>query len=73
MIVQGHQQVSETLTRGERLLAAEGADQYSWLDRKAGHKVQTIFPTDGAFVIPAPTRSSRAHPTPTPPRPSPSS
>ena len=55
MIVQGHQQVSETLTRGERLLAAEGADQYSWLDRKAGHKVQTIFPTDGAFVIPAPT------------------
>ena len=37
MIVQGHQQVSETLTRGERLIAAEGADQYAWLDRKAGH------------------------------------
>ena len=33
MIVQGHQQVSETLTRGERLLAAEGADQYVWSDR----------------------------------------
>ena len=54
MIVQGHQQVSETLTRGERLLAAEGADQYAWVDRKAGHKVQTIFPADGAFAIPAP-------------------
>ena len=26
MIVQGHQQVSEVLTRGERLIAAEGAD-----------------------------------------------
>jgi iron(III) transport system substrate-binding protein len=55
MIVQGHQQVSETLTRGERLLAAEGADQYAWNDRQKGHKVQTIFPTDGAFAIAAPT------------------
>jgi len=64
MIVQGHQQVSETLTRGERLVAAEGADQYSWLDRKAGHKVQTIFPTDGAFVIPAPTAVIKGSPHP---------
>ncbi|PYN73885.1 MAG: hypothetical protein DMD96_31800 [Candidatus Rokuibacteriota bacterium] len=55
MIVQSHQQVSETLTRGERLIAAEGADQYSWLDRKAGHKIQTIWPADGAFAIAAPT------------------
>jgi iron(III) transport system substrate-binding protein len=64
MIVQGHQQVSETLTRGERLVAAEGADQYSWLDRKAGHKMQTIFPTDGAFVIPAPTAVIKGSPHP---------
>ena len=64
MIVQGHQQVSETLTRGERLLAAEGADQYAWLDRKAGHKVQTIFPTDGAFAIPAPTAVIKGAPHP---------
>lgn len=55
MIVQSHQQVSETLTRGERLIAAEGADQYAWTDRKAGHKVHTIWPTDGAFAIAAPT------------------
>lgn len=64
MIVQGHQQVSETLTRGERLLAAEGADQYTWLDRKAGHKVQTIFPTDGAFAISAPTAVIKGAPHP---------
>jgi iron(III) transport system substrate-binding protein len=25
------------------------------VDRKAGHKVQTIFPADGAFAVPAPT------------------
>ncbi|MGH7311950.1 MAG: extracellular solute-binding protein [Candidatus Rokuibacteriota bacterium] len=55
MIVQSHQQVSDTLTRGERLIAAEGADQYAWKDRKAGHKVHTIWPADGAFAIAAPT------------------
>jgi iron(III) transport system substrate-binding protein len=64
MIVQGHQQVSETLTRGERLLAAEGADQYAWKDRKAGHKVQSIFPTDGAFAIAAPTAVIKGAPHP---------
>jgi iron(III) transport system substrate-binding protein len=64
MIVQGHQQVSETLTRGERLIAAEGADQYAWLDRKAGHKVQTIFPADGAFAIAAPTAVIKGAPHP---------
>jgi iron(III) transport system substrate-binding protein len=64
MIVQGHQQVSETLTRGERLLAAEGADQYAWNDRKAGHKVQTIFPADGTFVISSPTAVIKGSPHP---------
>ena len=64
MIVQSHQQVSETLTRGERLIAAEGADQYSWTDRKAGHKIETIFPTDGAFAIAAPTTVIKGSPHP---------
>jgi len=64
MIVQGHQQVAETLTRGERLVAAEGADQQAWVDRKAGHKVQTVFPSDGAFAIPAPTAVIKGSPHP---------
>ena len=64
MIVQGHQQVAETLTRGERLVAAEGADQQAWVDRKAGHKVQTIFPSDGAFAISAPTAVIKGSPHP---------
>jgi iron(III) transport system substrate-binding protein len=64
MIVQGHQQVSDTLTRGERLIAAEGADQYTWLDRKKGHPVQTIFPADGAFAIAAPTAVIKGSPHP---------
>ncbi len=64
MIVQGHQQVSDTLKRGERLIAAEGADSYTWEDRKAGHKVQTLFPTDGAFAIAAPTAVIKGSPHP---------
>ena len=64
MIVQGHQQVSDALTRGERLIAAEGADSYAWEARKAGHKVQTIFPTDGGFAIPAPTAVIKGSPHP---------
>jgi iron(III) transport system substrate-binding protein len=55
MIVQGHQQVSDMMKRGERIIAAEGADNYAYDDRKAGHKVRTLFPTDGTFVIPSPT------------------
>lgn len=64
MIVQGHQQVSDTLTKGERVLAAEGGDSYAWVDRKAGHKIETIFPTDGAFAIPAPTAVIKGAPHP---------
>jgi iron(III) transport system substrate-binding protein len=64
MIVQGHQEVSKVLTRGERLVAAEGADQYAWKDRKDGHKVVTVYPTDGGFAIPAPTAVIKGSPHP---------
>jgi len=64
MIVQGHQQVADALKRGERLVAAEGLDSYTWEDKKAGHKVQTLFPADGAFAIAAPTMVIRGSPHP---------
>ncbi|HSE92283.1 MAG TPA: extracellular solute-binding protein [Methylomirabilota bacterium] len=64
MIVQSHQQVSDTLTRGERTVAAEGLDSYTWDARKAGHKVQTLFPADGAFAIAAPTMVIKGSPHP---------
>jgi iron(III) transport system substrate-binding protein len=64
MIVQSHQQVSDALTRGERLIAAEGADSYAWAARKAGHKIQTIFPADGGFAIAAPTTIIKGSPHP---------
>ena len=64
MIVQGHQQVADTLKRAERLVAAEGLDSYTWEDRKAGHKVETLFPADGAFAIAAPTMVIKGSPHP---------
>ena len=64
MIVQGHQQVSDMLKRGERIIAAEGADQYAYDDRKAGHKMKTLFPTDGTFVVPSPTAVVAKSPSP---------
>lgn len=64
MIVQGHQQVSDALARGERLIAAEGLDSYTWEARKAGHKVQTLFPADGAFAVAAPTAVIKGSPHP---------
>jgi iron(III) transport system substrate-binding protein len=64
MIVQGHQQVSEVLTRGERVVAAEGADQYSWVDRKKGHPIQTVYPAEGGFAVSAPTAVVKGSPHP---------
>ena len=50
-----------------------GADQYAWVDQKAGHKIKTVIPADGAFAVAAPTAVIKGSPIPTPPRPSPSS
>ncbi|HWP34738.1 MAG TPA: extracellular solute-binding protein [Thermodesulfobacteriota bacterium] len=64
MIVQGHQQVSDTLTSGERWIAAEGEGSYTWKDQQAGHKVVFIIPTDGAVAVPAPTAVIKGSPHP---------
>ena len=55
MIVQGHQQVSDALKRGERLIAAEGDFSYAEADRKAGHDIVMVNSTDGVFAVPSPT------------------
>jgi iron(III) transport system substrate-binding protein len=64
MIVQGHQQVSDVLKRGERLIAAEGLDSYAYDDRKAGHKIATLYPVDGTFAVPSPTAIIKCGPNP---------
>ena len=64
MIVQGNQQVSDNIKRGERLVAVGALDSYAADDRKAGHPIVTILPADGTFVIPSPTAVIKGSPNP---------
>jgi iron(III) transport system substrate-binding protein len=64
MIVQGNQQVSDNVKRGERLVAVGALDSYAADDRKAGHPIVTILPADGTFVIPSPTAIIKGSPNP---------
>jgi iron(III) transport system substrate-binding protein len=64
MIVQGNQQVSDNIKRGERLIAAGALDSYAADDRKEGHQIATIYPTEGTFVIPSPTAVVKGSPNP---------
>ena len=64
MIVQGNQQVSDNIKRGERLVAVGALDSYAADDRKAGHPIVTVLPEDGTFVIPSPTAIIKGSPNP---------
>ena len=64
MIVQGNQQVSDMLKRGERLIAAGGLDSYAADERKAGHPITTLYPSEGALIIPSPTAIVKGSPNP---------
>src|SRR5262249_39618088 len=64
MVVQGNQQVSDMLKRGERLIAVGALDSYAADDRKAGHPLKTLYPSDGVFVIPSPTSVVKGSPNP---------
>ncbi|MSP49720.1 MAG: extracellular solute-binding protein [Alphaproteobacteria bacterium] len=64
MIVQGNQQVSDALKKGERVIAAVGTDNFAVLDRKAGFDMVTIYPAEGVFAIPTPMAIIRGGPNP---------
>jgi len=64
MVVPSNQQVSDMLKRGERLIAVGALDSYAADDRKAGHPMKTLYPTDGVFVIPSPTSVVKGGPNP---------
>ena len=55
MIVQGNQQVSDMLKRGERLIAVGALDSYAADLKRDGHPIKTLYPSDGLFIIPSPT------------------
>ncbi len=64
MIVQGNQQVSDMLKRGERVVAIGALDSYAADDRKSGHPIATVYPTEGSFIIPSPTAIVKGSPDP---------
>jgi iron(III) transport system substrate-binding protein len=64
MVVQGNQQVSDMLKRGERIIAAGVLDSYVADDRKQGHPEATIYPSEGALIIPSPTAVIKGAPHP---------
>jgi iron(III) transport system substrate-binding protein len=64
MIVSGNQQVSDATKKGERLIAVGALDSYAAEDRKAGHNLVTLYPSDGVFLIPSPTHVVKGSPNP---------
>jgi iron(III) transport system substrate-binding protein len=64
MVVQGNQQVSDMLKSGERLIAAGVLDSYAADDRKQGHPLATVYPSEGALIIPSPTAVVKGSPHP---------
>ncbi|HEY7386405.1 MAG TPA: ABC transporter substrate-binding protein [Beijerinckiaceae bacterium] len=64
MLVQGNQQVSDMIKRGERVIAVGASDSYAADDRKEGHPITTIYPEDGTFMIPSPTAIIKGSPNP---------
>jgi iron(III) transport system substrate-binding protein len=64
MIVRSNQQVTDTIKRGERAIALGAVDTYATEARMQGHKIDTIYPSDGAFVISSPTAIIKGGPHP---------
>lgn len=64
MVVQGNEQVLDMVKRGERTIAAGALDSYAADARNEGHKIVSIFPTDGTFVIASPTSIIKGSPNP---------
>lgn len=64
MIVQSNQQVLDTIKSGERVIALGALDSYAADARKLGHPIDTIYPTDGTFIIPSPTAIIKGSPHP---------
>lgn len=64
MIVQSNQQVLDTIKSGERPIALGALDSYAAAARKQGHKIHSIYPSDGTFIIPSPTAIIKGSPHP---------
>src|SRR5829696_3615448 len=55
LVVQGNEQALNLVETAERPIAAGADSQYANEARMAGHKIQSFFPAEGTFAIPATT------------------
>ena len=64
MLVQGNQQVSDMVKRGERVIAVGADAAYVGDVKKTGGAISTLYPQDGAFIIPSPSSVVKGSPNP---------
>jgi len=69
LLVQGNQQVSDMVKRGERAIAVGADAAYVGEVKKSGLPVSTLYPEDGAFIIPSPSSVVKNSPNPNAARP----
>ena len=64
MLVQGNQQVSDMVKRGERLIAVGADAAYVGESKKEGMPLSTLYQDDGTFIIPSPSSVVKGSPNP---------
>src|SRR6266567_1250954 len=64
LLVQSNQQVSDMVKRGERAIAVGADAAYVGEVKKSGLPVSTLYPEDGAFIIPSPSSVVKNSPNP---------
>ena len=64
LLVQGNQQVSDMVKRGERAVAVGADAAYAAEAGKGGVAISTLYPQDGAFLIPSPSAVVKGSPHP---------
>jgi iron(III) transport system substrate-binding protein len=64
MIVQSHEQIYDTVKRGERLIAAESSDPRIYTGGQVPPNLISIIPRNGAIEVPSPTAIVKGSPHP---------
>jgi iron(III) transport system substrate-binding protein len=64
LIVQSHEQIYDTVKRGERLMAAESSDPRIYTGGQAPPNLVSIIPRNGAIQVPSPTAIVKGSPHP---------
>ncbi|HEY2231740.1 MAG TPA: extracellular solute-binding protein [Xanthobacteraceae bacterium] len=64
MIVQSHEQIYDTVKRGERLIAAESSDPRIYTGGEIPPNMISVIPRNGAIQVPSPTAIVKGSPHP---------